>query len=127
MPEEGIIRIRLDIAREGFAIRLRSQLVSAGGNDQPMQLLHAEMAVHELRCQPIEQLGIGGSAAEVAEIAGSFLKALAEMPLPDTVDGYAGEERISRRGEPVGEGLDAVFVEIDFRRRDRPTRLNRVI
>ena len=80
-----------------------------------MHLLHAEVAFDELGGQPIEQLRVGRHAAELAEIARRLLQALAEVPLPEPIDGHAGEQRIVGGGQPVGKSLDPALAEVDLR------------
>ena len=70
---------------------------------------------------------MAGRAAELAEIAGVLLQTLAEVPLPEPIDGDAGEHRILRSGQPIGKCLDAAFAEVDLGGRERPAGLHRLI
>ena len=49
------------------------------------------------------------------------------MPLPKAIHRHAGEKRVRRRGEPVGEHFDASFMEIDLGWCERPARRHFVI
>ena len=95
------------------SVDLRGQLVGLGGDDQPVHLLHAEPAGDELGGQPVEQPRVGRRSAQRSEVARRLLQALAEVPLPEPVDGHPGEQRILGRGQPVGERLDAAVAEVD--------------
>ena len=67
--------------------------------------------------------GLDGVPPELAEVAGRLVQAFAEMPLPEAIDGDAGEQRILGRGQPIGECVDAALAEIELRRRERPAGL----
>jgi len=42
--------------------------------------------VHEVGCEPVEEVRVGGRVAEAAEVAGGGGEALTEVLLPDAVD-----------------------------------------
>src|SRR5436309_6189881 len=49
------------------------------------------------------------------------------MPLPEAIDGDSGEKRVFRSRQPVGERLDPPVAEVDLRRGQRPTGLDRMV
>ena len=63
----------------------------------------------------------------MAEIAGLAMESFAEVPLPEPVHRHSGEQGIVGRGEPVGEGFDAPFSEVDGAAHERPSRVDRPI
>ena len=71
--------------------------------------------------------GLAGVPPSLPKSLGRLLQAFAEVPLPEPVHRHAGEQRILRRGQPVGERLDAALAKIDLRRRERPAGLDRMI
>src|SRR5207249_11106022 len=61
----------------------------------------------ELGGEPIEQLGVSGQRAHLAEIVGGGDDPAAKVPGPDAIDHDAGGEWIVRPSEPEGQGLAA--------------------
>ncbi len=59
-----------------------------------MQPLHAVVVGHKLRGEIVEELLVGGGRTEDTEITGVAVESFAEMPRPDAVDSYAGEQRV---------------------------------
>ena len=92
----------------------RRLTVSRGGDDQPDQALPAPAGRHELRRQPVEQLGVRRRFALEAEVLRRGDQAPAEELLPDRIDGHAGGERVGRVDEPAGQ-----VVPIGLARRGR--------
>ena len=52
--------------------------------------------------QPVEQLGVRGQLAELAEVVDRADEPLAEMPAPDAVDDHPRGERVSRARSASG-------------------------
>ena len=111
MPEVGIARIEL-LAVGKLGPSLRGHFVGLRRHHQPVHLLHAVVPAHELRREPVEQGRMRGRASEPAEVTRKFLQTFTEMPLPQSIDGDAREQRILRGGQPVRKRLDPAFPEI---------------
>ena len=57
----------------------------------------------DLAGQPIEQFGMRGTPAHVAEVAGSIDDARAEMVVPEAIGQNAGRQRIVGMRDPLGQ------------------------
>src|SRR5260370_31928254 len=68
-----------------------------------MHLLDAPAAAHELHGQPVEQFGVRGLLAHLAEIIQRRDDALPEMVAPDAIDHHPRGQRIFPRAEPFGQ------------------------
>ena len=79
-----------------------------------MHLLPAPATSDEFDRQPVEQLRMAGTVAGRAEIARGSDQSLAEMVLPDAVDGDAGGQRVFRPGDPFSQ-LPAPVDRIEIR------------
>ena len=77
--------------------------VCGGGDDEPVERFGVKAGVDELEGQPIEEFGMRGGRALSAKVVFGFDQALAEVALPDTVDGDAGEEWVLLVRDPAGE------------------------
>ena len=58
---------------------------------------------HELRSQPVEQLGVRWGIALEAKVVWGANETLPEVMLPNAVDQHPGRERVFRVGDPAGE------------------------
>src|SRR5690606_32851019 len=77
---------------------------SAGSEDFTMEPLHRPAPLHELGREPVEQFGMAGAFAELAEVGGGGDEAAAEVVLPDPVDEDAGGEGVVRPRQRAGQG-----------------------
>src|SRR5579871_528626 len=68
-----------------------------------MQLFQTPAARDKFRGQPVEQFGMSGPFAELAEIARRRYQTPAEMMHPDAIDENATGQRMARSGEPARE------------------------
>ena len=85
----------------GGVVELRRHLVGLRRHDQPVHLLDAPAAVHELDRQPVEQLRMRRLLAHLAEVIERRHDAAAEMMMPDAIDDHARGQRIVRRRQPL--------------------------
>ena len=69
-------------------------------------MLHVELALDELRREPVEQLGVGGRIAR-ADVVNRLDDAHPEQVTPQAVDITLGKIRVVRAGHPRGEFLSA--------------------
>src|SRR2546423_1257992 len=100
-PEKLVIGVLLrGEGRSGGQVLL---LISAAEQDQAMQRLHAEAVFDELIGEPVEELGMSGTAAHAAKIVRGGDDAGSEMILPDAIDHHARRQRIRRFCNPFGE------------------------
>src|SRR5580700_8431344 len=72
-----------------------------------MHLLHAPAALYKIAGQIIQKLGMRGTGAHAAEIAGRGDDAVSEMIVPDAIHHHARGQWIRRIGEPGGQGTAA--------------------
>src|SRR5438034_1138944 len=89
------------------SVPLGRQLIRARLRDEPNQVAHVELMFHEILRQRVEQGGmrrrIGG-----AKIIGGIHQAASHQLIPDPVGLDAGEQRVGRTREPVGEGFEFI-------------------
>ena len=67
-----------------------------------MQRFELPASRDKLACQPVEQLGVGGSLAQPAEIAGGADQAATEVILPDPVDDHFESTGDCQAGSAIG-------------------------
>ncbi len=68
-----------------------------------MHGLNAPAAADQLIGQPVEQLGMAGTGAHVAEIVGSSDDAASEVIIPEAVGHHPGGEGVLGVGDPAGQ------------------------
>ena len=88
-----------ELARDDGGLAVRG-----AGDDEAVEFLHGPTGLDEIDGEPIEQLGVRGRLALVAEVFEQAHKAVPEEGLPLTIDRDAGGERVLRGEEPAGEG-----------------------
>jgi hypothetical protein len=76
-------------------VEARGHLVGLGHHHQLVDRLDPPAALHELHCQPVEQLGVRRRVAHLPEVLERRDDAAAEVLLPDAIDDDAGGERVS--------------------------------
>ena len=81
----------------------RGLAVGGGEDDLAVELLEAPALRDEAPREPVEQFGVRGLVAELAEIVGRASDPAAEVILPDAVDDGAGGERVVGLGDPRSE------------------------
>src|SRR5208282_714053 len=84
---------------------LRRKLIRVRHHDQLVQPLHVVTMGDEFRRQIIQQLRIRRFSSKQSEITWDALQALAEMPSPDAIHGYAREQRIAGRAQPLDKSF----------------------
>ena len=75
-------------------------LIGARGQHQAVHGLDAPLPLDELGGQPVEQLGMRGMGAILAEIAGRAHQPFAEVILPDPVHHHPRCQRVLGAGNP---------------------------
>ena len=83
------------------------QSIDVRVQDQPVDLLDAPPALHELPGQPVDQVLMSRPAAIGAKIAGGGHQSVAEVVLPDAVDHHPGRQGVFPTGNPLGQQLTA--------------------
>jgi len=68
--------------------------IGGGGDDHSMQAFVAPAVLFECGGEPVEEFGMGGWSAELAEVFGGFDQAAAEEFLPGAIDGESGGEGV---------------------------------
>ena len=109
-PQQRRIRIHASFGR---IVGARSA-VSIRQHDLAMQWLHAPSAGDQLLREQIEQLGMRGALAVVAEVARRIHESAAEVLLPDAIRQHARRQRISRIPEPSCEGHATLALRLRF-------------
>ncbi len=94
-------------------IDLRTALVGLGGADVADELAHVVFVLGQLLGQFADEFGIGRRIRN-AHIVHRLDDANAVEMRPDDVRDVASEERIARRGHPVGQHFAAVFPRFDL-------------
>src|SRR3954466_11059030 len=75
-----------------------------------MQLLKGPTALHETRCQIVEQLRIYGRIGPETKVAWSTHQGRSEMVHPDPVDNYSAGRRVVRVDDRFGQFQAAASV-----------------
>ena len=101
-PEQGVARVELfRLVVEGAGLLA----VGGAGEDEAVELFEgAAEVVAEGGGEPVEEFGVGGEVAHVAEVVRGIDEAAAEVVVPDAVDDAAPGEGVLGVGDPVGEG-----------------------
>ena len=100
-PEEGVLRV-LELAAGDVGV-LAGAAVGGARHQQASHRLLVPALGHELIGEPVEELGVRGRFAEVAEVAGVGREAAAEAQLPEAVHRQARGEGVGLVGQPAGE------------------------
>src|SRR2546427_10757661 len=66
-------------------------------------------------------------STQLSEIARELVQALTKVPLPETIDGHAGKQRVFGRCQPIGKSLYPPLPEIDLCWRKRPAGLHLLV
>ena len=98
---------------------MRRSTVGGARQDEAMHGLLVPAFLHELRGEPVEQLGVGGRFAESSEVACVGRQATPEVELPKAVHRETGGEGVRLLGQPAGEHGAAAGGAPVGRRRDR--------
>ncbi len=82
---------------------VRGLAIGLAGDDEPMDMAQAPAGSDEFPGEPVEQGGVGGFIAHGAEVVFGLDQSLAEVGLPDAIDGDPGGEWVGRIQHPIGE------------------------
>ena len=100
-PEQGVLRV-LELAARDIGVLARAT-VGGARHEQARHRLLVPALGHELIGEPVEELGVRGRFAEVAEVAGVRRQAATEVELPESVHRQTRGEGVGLVGQPAGE------------------------
>ena len=84
-PPQPVVRIHRSIDRSGLLV-MRGHTVTTAQHDQPMQVFHRPVPLHQLDGQPIQEFRVRGRSTCAAEIKHALDQRSPEVPQPNVVD-----------------------------------------